>query len=177
VPEKIIHTSDPSVEVNIHAATISSDLAVTIPGLFKKRVERSPDTIAYRYFDHKESLWKESTWQEMGIEVARWQAALQKELLVKGDRVAIMAKNCREWVIFDQAALGLSLVLVPLYTQDRADNAAYILKDCDAKLLIIGNSEQWSTLIKNPHCFDTVNRVVSIEDIGAAHHHVITPGQ
>jgi long-chain acyl-CoA synthetase len=168
VPDKIIYTSDPSIEVTVPASTISSDLAVTIPGLFRKRVERSPDTIAYRYFDHKESLWKESTWQEMGIEVARWQAALKKESLEKGDRVAIMAKNCREWVIFDQAVLGLGLVLVPLYTQDRADNATYILRDCHAKLLIIGNSEQWSTLVKNPHCFDTVNRVVSIEDIGAA---------
>jgi len=168
VPEKIIHKSDPSIEVNIHTSTISSDTAVTIPGLFRERVRRSPEAIAYRYFDQKESLWKESSWQEMGLEVARWQAALKKEPLTKGDRVAIMAKNCREWVIFDQAALGLGLVLVPLYTQDRADNATYILKDCDAKLLVIGNHDQWSNLIQNPHCFDTVIRVVSIEEFDAA---------
>jgi len=167
VPEKTIQTSDPAVEVTIPASTISSDVAVTIPGLFRERVKRSPDSIAYRYFDREHVVWKESTWQEMSIEVARCQAALQKESLEKGDRVAIMAKNCREWIIFDQAVLGLGLVIVPLYTQDRADNAAYILKDCDAKLLVIGDSEQWSTLIKNPHCFDTVNRIVSIEDIDA----------
>ena len=165
MPEKIIHTSDPSIEVNIHTSTISSDLAVTIPGLFRERVKRSPEAIAYRYFDHEKSLWKESTWEEMGFEVARRQAALKKESLAKGDRVAIMAKNCREWVIFDQAALGLGLVLVPLYTQDRADNATYILRDCDAKLLVIGNVDQWSILKQSAHCFDTVNRIVSIEDI------------
>ena len=168
MPDETIYTSDPSIEVNIHASTISSDIAVTIPGLFRERVKRSPEGIAYRYFDHKESLWKDSSWQEMGVEVARWQAALQKESLEKGDCVAIMANNCREWVIFDQAALGLGLVLVPLYTQDRADNATYILKDCDAKLLVIGNQEQWSNLIQNPHCFDSINRVVSIEEFDVA---------
>ena len=168
MPEKTIQTSDPAVEVTIPASTISSDVAVTIPGLFRERVKRSPDAIAYRYFDQKHNIWKESTWQEMSIEVAHCQAALQKEPLEKGDRVAIMATNSREWIIFDQAVLGLGLVLVPLYTQDRADNANYILKDCNAKLLVIDNIDQWSNLSQNPHCFDTVSRVVSIEDIGAA---------
>ena len=37
-----------------------------------------------------------------------------------------MLRNSPEWVTFDQAALGLGLVVVPLYTQDRADNVAYI---------------------------------------------------
>jgi len=168
VPDETIYTSDPSIEVNIHTSTISADIAVTIPGLFRERVKRSPDAIAYRYFDHKESLWKDSTWQEMGIEVARWQAALQRESLDKGDCVAIMANNCREWVIFDQAALGLGLVVVPLYTQDRVDNATYILKDCNARLLVIGDHDQWSTLTQNPHCFDNINRVVSIENFNVA---------
>ena len=166
--DKTIYTSDPSVEVNIHTSAISADIAVTIPGLFRERVKRSPEAIAYRYYDHKESLWKDSTWEEMGVEVARWQAALQKESLDKGDRVAIMANNCREWVIFDQAALGLGLVVVPLYTQDRADNATYVLRNCGAKLLVIGNQEQWSNLIQNPHCFDGINRVVSIEEFDVA---------
>ncbi len=168
MPDETIYTSDPSIEVNIHASAISSEIAVTIPGLFRERVKRSPEAIAYRYYDHGESIWKESTWQEMGIEVARWQAALQKESLDKGDRVAIMANNCREWVIFDQAALGLGLVLVPLYTQDRADNATYILKDCDARLLVIGDQDQWSNLSQNPHALDTVKRVVSIEEFDVA---------
>ena len=168
MPDETIYTSDPSIEVNIHTSSISSEVAVTIPGLFRERVRRSPEAIAYRYFDDKESLWKGSTWKEMGVEVARWQAALQKESLDKGDRVAIMAENCREWVICDQAALGLGLVLVPLYTQDRADNATYILKDCDAKLLVIGNQEQWSNLSQNPHALDTVDRVVSIEAFDVA---------
>jgi long-chain acyl-CoA synthetase len=41
----------------------------------------------------------------------KWGAG--KQGLEKGDRVAIMVRNCREWVVFDQAALGLGLVTVP----------------------------------------------------------------
>ena len=46
----------------------------------------------------------------------------------------------------------------------------HILKDCDAKLLVIGNQEQWTNLTQNPHCFDTVSRVVSIEDFDVVDH-------
>jgi long-chain acyl-CoA synthetase len=170
MPERIVQKSNKLYEVTVPASTIPADVAVTLPGLFRERVRRSPNTVAYRYFDQALAIWKDSTWYEMECEVARWQLALQKESLEKGDRVAIMAKNCREWVMFDQAALGLGLVLVPLYIQDRADNTAYILKDCDAKLLVIGDAEQWSIIKENDLCIDTVNRIVSIEKIDSANH-------
>lgn len=170
MPERIAQKSNKLYEVAVPASTIPADVAVTLPGLFRERVKRSPNTIAYRYFEKESAIWKDSTWHEMECEVARWQAALQKESLDKGDRVAIMAKNCREWVMFDQAALSSGLVLVPLYIQDRADNVAYILKDCDAKLLVIGDAEQWSILKENYQCIDTVNRIVSIEKIASACH-------
>ena len=32
--------------------------------------------------------------------------------------------------------MGLGLVVVPLYTQDRPDNVAYIIQNCGAKLLL-----------------------------------------
>ena len=38
--------------------------------------------------------------------------------------------------MFDMAALGLGLVVVPLYTQDRPDNVAYILNDAGCKVLL-----------------------------------------
>lgn len=35
-----------------------------------------------------------------------------------------MARNSLHWVVFDQAAPGLDLVVVPLYTVDRPENIA-----------------------------------------------------
>ncbi len=100
--------------------------AVTLPGLFALRVQRSPDEPAYRQFDSVKSEWQRYTWRETGVRVAEWKRALAREHLDQGDRVAILLRNSVEWVCFDQAALALGLVLVPLYLSDTADNIAYI---------------------------------------------------
>jgi long-chain acyl-CoA synthetase len=55
---------------------ISPEEAKTLHGLFKERVNRTPHSTAYRYFDHKSKTWKESSWSDMASEVARWQKAL-----------------------------------------------------------------------------------------------------
>lgn len=123
--------------------TISVEQAKTLDGLFKVRVQQSPDKEAYRYYNQEIEQWDSYTWAQMNLAVARWQAALSKEALTQGDRVAVMMKNCPEWVMFEQAALGLGLVVVPLYTDDRAENAAYILHDSGARILLLDNLSQW----------------------------------
>ena len=101
---------------------ILPDQAVTLHGLFLERVRRMPDRIAYRYFDLRQSVWVDLSWGQMLEQVARWQAALAREGLKKGERVAIMLRNCPQWVMFDQAAMSLGLVVVPLYTVDRGEH-------------------------------------------------------
>lgn len=125
---------------------ITPDQAVTLAGLFHERVQRTPDLEAYRYHDELTESWKSLTWGEAGKQVARWQAAFAAEGLEAGDRVAVMTQNCPQWVMFDQGALANGLVVVPLYTQDRAENTAYILQDAGVKVLLIGTQEHWDTL-------------------------------
>ncbi|NOX42767.1 MAG: long-chain fatty acid--CoA ligase [Gammaproteobacteria bacterium] len=122
-------------------SAIEENANLTLPGLFKQRVDKSPDRIAYRYFNNEQQVWASSTWSEMSNEVARWQAALKKEPLQHGDKIAIMLSNSREWIMVEQAALGLGLVVIPLYTNDRVDNVAYILQDAGVKLLVVEGQE------------------------------------
>jgi len=49
-------------------------------------------------------------------------------------------------VMFDQAALSLGLVTVPLYTDDRPDNVAYILDEAAVKLLVVQDAGRWKRL-------------------------------
>ena len=92
--------------------------------------------------------------------VARWQAALMKESLAAGDRVAVMMKNCPEWVMFEQAALGLGLVVIPLYTDDRVENAAYVINDANVKLLLLDNSHQWQQFLTIHNEIEGLQRVL-----------------
>ncbi len=123
---------------------ISPEQAGTLHGLFLERVRRTPDKIAYRYFG--QNAWQDLTWAQMLGEVARWQAALVSLGLQRGDRVAIMLRNSPVWIAFDQAAMSLGLVTVPLYTVDRPDNIAYIVNDAGVRVLLFESAEQWQAL-------------------------------
>ncbi|MDP1633344.1 MAG: AMP-binding protein, partial [Gallionellaceae bacterium] len=144
---------------------IKPEQAVTLHGLFLERVQRTPDAIAYRYFDVSQNTWLSFTWAQSMEQVARWQAALLHENLAAGDRVALMLRNCPQWVFFDQAAMSLGLVVVPLYTVDRADNVAYIVNDADVKVLLFETEEQWQELRNVRDQLGCVQRLVSLERI------------
>lgn len=128
------------------ADLIPAAQAKTLAGLLLERVRRSPDAVAYIQYDRRSAHWVEYSWREIGIEVGRWQAALQRENLAPGDRVAIQMSNRREWVLFDIAALGLGLVTVPLYTVDRPENIRHILEDAGVRLLLLESGEQLAAL-------------------------------
>lgn len=144
---------------------ILPEQAQTLSGLFRERVRRSPEMIAYRQFDPQSRQWIDMHWAAMGHEVARWQAAMLREGLARGERVAVMLRNCREWVMFEQAALGLGLVVVPLYTDDRPENVAYILQNAGVRLLLIGGEEHWERLAQVRDQLGFLVRIVSIAPI------------
>lgn len=144
---------------------IKPEEAVTLHGLFLERAKRTPEGMAYRYFDAKRDAWLTLSWAEMHAQVARWQAALRQENLAVGERVAIMLRNCPQWVMYEQAALSLGLVLVPLYVEDRPENTAYIVNDARVRVLFFETAAQWqglSTVLGQMAC---VQRFVSLESI------------
>ena len=145
--------------------TISPEIAKTIPGAFRERLARTPDKVAYRQFNLASQSWEQYTWAEMATEIARWQASLQQEGLQPGDRVALMLKNSRDWVVFDQAALGMGLVTVPLYVEDRPDNVAYIINNANVKLLLVLDTLQWRRLLEIGVDMPDLQRIISIEPI------------
>ncbi len=145
---------------------ITPDQAQTLDGLFRQRIALQPSKIAYRQFDHGLEQWCDYSWQDMGRRVAGCQGQMSRIGLAKGDRVAVMASNCTEWVVFEQAALGLGLVVVPLFSNDRPDNVAYILGHADVKLLLIQGAEQWQGL--RPLCEDKDLVMWSIENLADA---------
>lgn len=134
----------------------------TLAGLLRERVRRSPDAVAYRQFNPRTRQWEETRWSELGRIVARWQAALAGEGLERGDRVAVMLRNCREWVMFDQAALGMGLVVIPLYTDDRPENVAYILQNAGARLLLIGGEDHWQRIAQVRDQLGFLARIISV---------------
>ena len=149
--------------------------------LFLRRVRATPHAPAYRQFVHETAdatslsrgprlnpvgdAWVDVTWAETAQRVARYRAALARERLRPGERVALCLRNRLEWVCFDQAALALGLVTVPLYFDDRPDNMAFCLNDAGCKLLLLENAALWPALRAQTK---NLARVVCLERVAAA---------
>jgi long-chain acyl-CoA synthetase len=140
--------------------TITPQEAVGLSGLMHERIRRSPQAIAYCHYDEAREEWLETAWEQVGYEVSRWQTALAREGVAPGGRVALMSRNCREWIFYDQAAQALGLVTVPLYVDDRADSVAYILKDSGSEVLLLMSDEQCRELLDTEGALPTVKRIV-----------------
>ncbi len=125
---------------------ISAEKAGTLDGLMRQRIRRTPDNLAYRSYDVATKHWRDTTWAEVGEQINRWAAALGGEGLAPGDRVAVHLHNSKEWVFFDQAALANGLVVVPLYTDDRPDNIAYIMENAAVHVLLVKDVTTWKRL-------------------------------
>ena len=66
-------------------------------------------------------VWRDHSWQEVSEAAGRLRGGLARLGIKPGDRVAIMADNCPEWVIVDQATLGMGAIVVPLFTTSAAE--------------------------------------------------------
>ncbi len=142
---------------------IPVEVAETLDGLFHERVRRSPHDVAYRDYDRSSGKWRDLTWSQMDERIDHWQAAFSRERLAPGDRVAVMLRNCPEWVMFEQAAMRLGLVVVPLYTADRPDNAAYVLRHAGAKVLLLEEPAQWQIFSEVRDQMIDLVRVITIQ--------------
>ncbi len=144
---------------------IDPKTARTLPGLFRERVRRTPDACAYRSFTAEEKCCITVSWRQVEGLAARWQTALRRENFNPGDRVAVMLRNCLEWVLFDLAAQGLGLVTVPLFVKDRPENFTYILNATGARFLLIEGIEQWRSIEKVDGRLAGIERIVTLKRV------------
>jgi len=114
-----------------------------IAGLLNAQLA-TPERILYRQF--LEGGWRDVSAREIAAYAARWQAFLRAEGLAPGDRVALCLKNGIHWVAADQGALGLGIVVVPLYADDNPENVAWCLENSGARLLVAESSRMADAL-------------------------------
>jgi long-chain acyl-CoA synthetase len=140
----------------------------TIADVFALRCRTSPNAPAYREYDSSHKEWRGVSWREMGDLVARAREGLRRDGLQTGERIAIMMKNCINWVLFDQAAFAHGMVPVPLFVDDRPDNVAYILNDADVKVIVIEGEEHWKRLKTVRDQLGSLKRIISVKPVSDA---------
>ena len=77
------------------------------------------------------------TFRELESQVLQASAAFLAAGLAPGDRVALWAPNCAEWIVAALGALGCGGIIVPLNTRLKGHEAAVILRRSRAQTLIV----------------------------------------
>ncbi|MBT9511181.1 MAG: long-chain fatty acid--CoA ligase [Acidovorax sp.] len=118
----------------------------TLPQLLAYRAASTPNAEAYRAFDPGTQAWTSLTWAQTAERVGTWAQALVAIQLPAAARVAILLPNGLNAMCADQSALATGCVPVPLHAIDNPGSIAYILADCEASMLIVGQAEQWEKI-------------------------------
>lgn len=90
------------------------------------------------------AVWKTWTWEQAADEARRLAAGLISSGLMKGDHVAILSKNCAQWIIADLAIMMAGCVSIPVYPTLSAAAIKPILIHSDAKAIITGKLDDFS---------------------------------
>ncbi|HZC47355.1 MAG TPA: long-chain fatty acid--CoA ligase [Candidatus Acidoferrum sp.] len=91
--------------------------------------------------DKRDKVWTDHSWTEISEAAGKLRAGLLGLGVRPGDRVAILSDNCPEWIVVDQAVLGLGAIVVPLYTTSGLEETAHVISDSGAKVIAANGPE------------------------------------
>jgi len=74
------------------------------------------------------------------MQVSQARRFLAGKGLRKGDRCALLAHNCIEWVAMDLAIMAEGLIVFPLYARQAPAELVAMIKDCSPSLLCCGDA-------------------------------------
>ncbi|GAA4893971.1 AMP-binding protein [Ferrimonas pelagia] len=98
--------------------------------------QQQPDTVYLR--QPKQRQLHDYTWRQTLELVYRLAGALRQLGLERGDKVAILSKNCAEWFITDLALQAGGYISIPIYPTANEDTIRYVLTHSGAKAVFLG---------------------------------------
>jgi long-chain acyl-CoA synthetase len=133
----------------------------TLPGLLARNRERYGDRVGLREKDL--GVWQEVSWPDYYDHVKFFALGLSALGLKRGDRLAILGDNCREWIYADLAAQSLGAVGVGVYPTNPAGQVAYVVGHCDAKMVVVKDQEQADKILEVQDQLPLLTRLIVID--------------
>lgn len=89
--------------------------------------------------------WKTWTWKQAGEEARKMAAQLKASGLQQGDHVALLSKNCAEWIMADLAIMMAGCVSIPIYPTLTSTAIGPIMEHSGSKAIFIGKLDDFSS--------------------------------
>ncbi len=106
------------------------DQIESIPALIQRQAEKYPDKVFLFFKD------LEVTYRELNERMGQIAEGLARLKIQRGDQIALFLPNLPEFLYAFFGALKLGAVAVPINTQLKGEEAAYILKNSESRVLI-----------------------------------------
>ncbi|MGP1833058.1 AMP-binding protein [Shewanella frigidimarina] len=84
------------------------------------------------------------TWREVQQKMQQIAGSLRHLGLERGDKIAVLSKNCAEWFIVDLALMYGGYISVPVYPTANAETIRYVLEHSGAKAIFTGKLDHWA---------------------------------
>ncbi|HEX3672471.1 MAG TPA: long-chain fatty acid--CoA ligase [Candidatus Cybelea sp.] len=104
----------------------------TLPSLIRRQLAEPRDEV---FLERVHGTWTPASSGRVLERVENVACAIRDAGLSAGDRVALVAHNCVDWIVADFATLFAGCVVVPIYPTQALDHTAYILEHSGARLL------------------------------------------
>jgi len=138
-----------------------ADREATISQVFEARAHKYGARAFLR--DKPGKVWTDHSWTEISDAAGKLRAGLLSLGVRPGDRVAILSDNCPEWIVADQAILGLGAIVVPLYTTSGLEETAHVISDSGAKIVAAKGPEMIKKILGLGSSIPEVTAIVAMD--------------
>ena len=111
--------------------------------LIAKQCAKYGEREALRFRDYETQVWSSITWQDFAHKIDLAAGALLTGGVEPQGRVCLFTQNCPEILITHFAAFYNRAIPVPIYATSSRDEAAYIVNDSGATILLVGDQGQY----------------------------------
>lgn len=136
--------------------------ATTAPALLVRRAREDAGVVALR--SKHRGLYRERTWRDLAILVARAAVGLATLGLARGERLAIIGDVCEEWAVLDLAAQSLGAITFGIYPTASSAEAEYQMNDAGAAIAICEDQEYVDKILPLADRLPALRAIVVIDD-------------
>jgi long-chain acyl-CoA synthetase len=144
------------------------DYPETLPGLLARNKDRYGSRTALREKDL--GVWEEVSWVRYYEKVKHFCLGLISLGLQRGQDIAILGDNCREWVYADLAVQSAGAVAVGVYPTNPARQVEYIVGHSDSVMAVVRDQEQVDKILEVRANLPQLKRIIVIDLKGLRHY-------
>lgn len=140
----------------------------TLPRIFLERVAERGDRPALREKDL--GIWQNVTWNEYLRHVKHFALGLHSVGFKRGDHLAIIGENCREWLYADLAGMCLGGVTLGVYPTSPYPEVHYVVKHSDSVIVVCEDQEQTDKILEVKNDLPMLKKIVVMDMKGLRHY-------